>query len=355
MTKVSLIIPIYNTPITPLRECIESILNQSYKNIEVLLINDGSTDNCENICKEYCYDARVKLINKENGGVSSARNVGLQESTGDYVMFVDADDILTVDAVRLMVDGIIENQADIMICNYKRFFTDISKLELLSDIKKCRIFNTSSDLIKLRKKCLHEDDSLGIRFNGAPWGKLYSLNLIKNNDIRFDESLIRSQDNYFNFIVFGVAKKIGYINTSLYLYRYLPTSSVNRFRKNLFDISQKYISCVQRRIEEEGILSEYIDTLSQIKIEKFSEYMSSYIAHPNNTDPINKKVSKLKEIKRRWIEFADENVFFKQFSSYRTKILFKLIIKQRYTLAYLYVKTLNIIKQNIIKLYYIHG
>src|SRR5690606_32725285 len=93
--KISIIIPIYNASAF-LEKCIDSVINQSYDNLEIILINDGSTDSSLDICKKYANsDDRIKLINKENGGVSSARNMGLEVVTGDYIGFVDSDDYIS--------------------------------------------------------------------------------------------------------------------------------------------------------------------------------------------------------------------------------------------------------------------
>lgn len=355
MRKVSIIIPFYNTPSIPLRECIESIQNQSYKNLEILLVNDGSIDDCTKICIEYCDDKRVKLISKENGGVSSARNIGLQEATGDYIMFVDADDMLCIDAVEIMVNSIEQTHADIIICNYKRFYKNIPKLKNTDISEAVSVYENSKDLVKIRKKCLHEDDSLGIKFNGAPWGKLYSVNIIRKNNLKFNQLLIRSQDNYFNFQVFGKAKRIGYINAQLYLYRYLPTSSVNRFRENLFEISQRYLDCIEKQIILENNIPDYNDTITQIKLEKFSEYVYSYISHPKNFDRLNIKISNIKKAEEHWLGNIGTDTILKQVSSKREKILYKLITAKKYTFAYAYTKLLNKLKYYIIKLYYNHG
>lgn len=347
--KVSIIVPIYNIPEIPLRECIESLLNQTYGNIEILLINDGSTNNCENICKEYCCDSRIRFINKENGGVSSARNMGIHLATGEYIMFVDADDRLTLNAIQIMIEEISRTKVDILICGYKRFVSYNKNLDIISNDRNTKVFENSNELVKLRQKCLHEDNILGIRFNGAPWGKLYSNKIIKENNLYFDTSLVRSQDNYFNFIIFYYVKKVGYIDLPLYLYRYIPTSSVNKFRNNLFEISQQYLSKVNYRIKEENITLEFSNTFRNIKVEKFSEYISTYFAHPQNPIPLNQKIKELKQVENIWRITQDREIILKNLDSYRTKLLYRFVFNKQYSIAYFYIKTLKFIKSIIFK------
>ena len=104
--KISVIVPIYN--VAPyLRECIESILNQDYKNLEILLVDDGSTDDCGMICDEYAMvDNRIRVFHKENGGLSSARNLGIKEASGKYISFIDSDDYVAVDFLSTLYNNL---------------------------------------------------------------------------------------------------------------------------------------------------------------------------------------------------------------------------------------------------------
>ena len=113
--KVSIIIPVFNgEPF--LDRCLSSVINQSYNNIEIIIINDGSTDNTQSICESYSKnDPRVIIINKKNEGVSTARNVGLDTAVGDYIYFVDADDYVLEDGIEKLVKKAIDNAADIIV------------------------------------------------------------------------------------------------------------------------------------------------------------------------------------------------------------------------------------------------
>lgn len=124
MEKVTVIVPVYNVELL-LEKCIDSILNQTYKNIEVILVDDGSTDSSSTICDKYKEkDDRIKVIHKENGGLSDARNVGMQEMTGDYVCFIDSDDYIEKDMLKLLLEDIKKSNSDISSCGKIIEYTD---------------------------------------------------------------------------------------------------------------------------------------------------------------------------------------------------------------------------------------
>lgn len=175
---VSIIVPIYNAE-KVIKTCIESILNQTYKDLELLLIDDGSTDNSKNICTKYAdIDGRVKYFHKKNGGVSTARNYGLNNIKGDYVFFLDADDYLDNNAIECLVD----NYSEGTIVGLKH--TNVY-LRHKIEINYNNIYSTE-ELI---------DNILTGKMNGVIWGYLISVKDIKN--IRFDENTYFLEDMLF--------------------------------------------------------------------------------------------------------------------------------------------------------------
>lgn len=136
MDKISIIIPVYNAA-KYLKRCIDSIVSQSYENIEIICVNDGSTDNSLNILKEYADDKRIVIISKENAGVSSARNDAIKASTGDYIAFVDSDDWLEQDAIECLYNAIKEKNVDVVRANYYKEYVDNKQIksEELCDLK----------------------------------------------------------------------------------------------------------------------------------------------------------------------------------------------------------------------------
>lgn len=120
MIKISVIIPVYGVE-KYIRQCLESVIKQTYKNLEIIVVNDGTKDNSMKIVEEYLVDERIKVINKENGGISSARNRGIEEATGEYVSFVDSDDWLEIDLYERIVQILEGNKVDIIVFNYNRY------------------------------------------------------------------------------------------------------------------------------------------------------------------------------------------------------------------------------------------
>lgn len=337
MKLVSLIVPVYKIPSPLLSVCIESLLGQTYLQLEIILVDDGSPDDCGVICERYKdIDKRVIVIHKKNAGVSAARNSGLELASGDYIMFVDADDSLASNAVSNMVDVAQIENADIVICDYLRFFKKIASFPLISTLD-YQTFKNESELISIRKKCLVEDNTFGVRFNGAPWGKLYKKDIIVKG---FKENLVRSQDNYFNFQVFGKAKSISFLNQKLYGYRYLPSSSVNKFRSNLFSISSKYLKSIKNLIEEDDNAKEYFDVYRNVEIEKSLEFCTTFIAHPDNKSSISEKILSLKKMKENWLNDINlGNIDQKHFGGYQS-ILIKQILKERFYVVYYFSKVI---------------
>ena len=120
MKKVSIIIPVYKAE-GYLNKCLESVVNQTYQNLEIILIDDGSPDNCPKMCDDWAKkDKRIKVIHKENGGVSSARNCALDKLTGDYICFVDSDDTIHPKYVEILIRNLKEANADISVCSWKK-------------------------------------------------------------------------------------------------------------------------------------------------------------------------------------------------------------------------------------------
>lgn len=164
MNKVSIIVPIYNEE-ENLKKCIDSLLNQTYKELEIILINDGSTDGSKKIIDSY-KDSRIIAIHKKNSGISDTRNIGIDKSTGDYIMFVDSDDYLELDCIEKLMKIIAEEKSDIVMFNYY-LETPSKKI----DIK----------LPKIDAKTLKEDENLLSKIHLGPCTKIFKKNLIKGN------------------------------------------------------------------------------------------------------------------------------------------------------------------------------
>ena len=209
MKKISIIIPIYNAE-KYLEECLDSIKQQSYKNYEVIMINDGSTDRSESICRKFLEDDRFQIVNQKNKGVAISRNVGLTMAKGEYILFVDSDDWLD----NNMLNELINNAGDdeLLCVGYYNAYEN----------HKLQVTNGKNIVIKqdLKKSIMNDNNIIG----GYLWNKLFDLNIIKQNNIKFDKDINYCEDlifvlNYIRFI-----NRIRYISKPLYFYRMRKTS-----------------------------------------------------------------------------------------------------------------------------------
>ena len=203
---ISVIVPVYNTE-KYLDECIQSILNQSFTDFELLLIDDGSTDRSGAICDQYAAkDERVRVFHTENGGVSSARNVGLDEAKGEWIAFVDSDDWVK----SLFLENFIRYVDDVdIIISY-------SEIETKNGIHKIEI---SSEGIVTNTNFHELFTKYGMTVNTTSWAKLYRKDLIEINKIRFDNRIKMGEDTVFLYTCLLKAEKIFVLNKTDYYYR----------------------------------------------------------------------------------------------------------------------------------------
>ena len=237
-SKVSIIVPIYNAG-EYLNQCVESLTNQSYKNIEILLVNDGSTDKSGEICNELqAQDERIRVIHKENGGAASARNIGVKESSGDYVMFIDADDWFELDTVSTLVSHMDNNQLDVARFNYVREFGDKS-LEKKNTFLEERVYE-GEECKKLCRQVLglvgeELSNPENMNFLASVCFNVYRRDILTSNGLSFvDIKLIGSfVDGSYNFEVFNYVKKFEFINKHFYHYRKTNSGAATaNYRKN---------------------------------------------------------------------------------------------------------------------------
>lgn len=224
---ISIVIPIYNAE-KYLEECLNSIKNQTYKNFEVIMVNDGSKDNSETICMNFLRsDSRFRYLKKENGGVSSARNVGLDNVEGDYITFIDADDWVDENHLEILIDGIIKNNCEVAISSYMRFINtrDTYLINIYSNQEKYLLnygkMNREKFLTELPKLI-----SINNSFNCAV-SKLFSRRLVE--DIRFDSNIIYAEDLDFYFKLYLKANNFIFINAETYIYRQHDKSTTSGF------------------------------------------------------------------------------------------------------------------------------
>lgn len=226
MPKISIIVPVYCAE-SYLERCVESILSQTEKNLELILVDDGSIDNTGKMCDDFARkDARVVVIHQENSGVSIARNKGLAIARGEYIGFVDSDDWIEKNMYERLLKTVKKTDAEIVVCDA---LTVQSNTEKILDTIPPLLQNTT-----LKKEEINSETLLYLA--GAVWRCVYKKDLIKINSIEFPAGIKMSEDRIFNILCMGYAKKIAYLKESYYNRFINLESVVHSFHADYFKL-----------------------------------------------------------------------------------------------------------------------
>ncbi|EPD52348.1 hypothetical protein HMPREF1210_01701 [Paenisporosarcina sp. HGH0030] len=276
----SIIVPVYKVE-KYLSRCVESLINQTFENIEIILVNDGSPDSCPQICDNYAVkDSRIKTIHKENGGLSDARNFGLRQAHGDYLFFVDSDDYIELDTCEQFLSVLGSNNPDIVVGNAKRIENESVKL------MQHQFFNNSQ--IVTGEYYLKKELKSGTMYMTA-WQNLYNKEFLINNKLEFKYGLLH-EDEQFTPRVFLKAEKV--IATDIVFYNYMiredSITTVKNKIKNAEHIMliceelQKIYSEIEnvdlKLLLNDNLVNKYLTTFQVASLHK-SEY--SYLVNNN--------------------------------------------------------------------------
>lgn len=228
MVKISIIIPVYNVE-NYIERCIDSVLNQTISDFEVIIINDGSTDKSGQICDEYMKkDKRIKVYHIENSGASRARNIGIKKSNGKYIAFIDSDDYIKENMYENLVNIADKENLDVVICNY-------NTVDKIGNIIGEPRHSIPCDVV-LQKKGIYNHilkEYYGGNIVGvySLWNKLFNREIIINNNILINEELYMGEDLWFNFDVYLNANKIKAIEDVYYYYELENPNSIMKMNK----------------------------------------------------------------------------------------------------------------------------
>ena len=213
--KISIIIPVYNVE-GYLVECLNSVVNQTYRDIEIIIVNDGSTDSSFSIIQQYqLQDERIKIINQENQGLSAARNAGIKKVSGEYIWFVDSDDYITIDACEKIVEKLKQNNYDLLIVGRFRFGKDYKEYDKIS---------WGVDEIKFGEKYLLGAVSHGV-FTASACNKIVRTTLLEQHNVYFERGILY-EDLYFTFKCLLHAEHIAMLEQPFYFYRQNRNDSI---------------------------------------------------------------------------------------------------------------------------------
>lgn len=254
MKSVSVIIPVYNVE-KYLPKCLDSVINQTYADLEIICVNDGSPDNSSAILEEYAKkDNRIKIINQENTGLSGARNTGIKASTGDYIVFLDSDDWMDTEAIEAAVTVAQNSGSDTVLWGYVREFAEKSVEKKIFDGD--RIFDSAETRDLHRRLAGLKGEELRNPENTdalvTAWGKLYTASVIKENKLQFvDTKIIGTEDLLFNMNYFGFAKKCSFIDKPYNHYRKDNETSLTRsYKAKLFSQWSELYSRIRKYLDE---------------------------------------------------------------------------------------------------------
>ena len=274
--KISIIVPVYNVA-NYIKRCLDSLINQTYKNLELILIDDGSIDNSGNICDEYAKkDSRIIVIHQKNSGVSKARNNGLDKMTGDYVMFVDSDDWIELDACERLIEIITKENLEVLIFNHYKEVTNSSKKH-----KKYRLNNIEGKELNycLQAKILSNSikiQGFDIEGIGFTWNKIISKKII-NIKFPFEKKQAINEDIVFYYNLFEQAQKIGICNEYLYHYRILANSATRKYNKDYLNICDEFYKKINQ-LRKNHINDKYFEESFNIRIiNNFCNALNVYI------------------------------------------------------------------------------
>lgn len=239
--KISYILPIYKVE-KQLPRCIESVINQDYDNIEIILVDDGSPDGCPKICDDFAKkDRRIKVVHKQNQGLGMARNSGMEVASGDFVIFVDSDDFIEPSMGSKLLKALLHSESQVAYCNYCRVDTFHGvKTDVIQTIEKHCFENEEVLKVLLGMFSNYNNNRLDGSINMSVWHSMYDLHFIKDHHILFKtEREYISEDLMFHIDFLTEANRVVFIDDVLYNYDFNPDSLSAKFRPFIFDSSKK--------------------------------------------------------------------------------------------------------------------
>ena len=286
---ISIVIPVYNAE-KYLGGCLNSIQNQTYKNFEVILVNDGSIDNSESICKSFVEAyTRFRYYLKGNGGASSARNFGLNHVTGDYITFIDADDWVEENHLEVLINNIKENNSDMAVSSIKKFDNSNNFYFRVYSNEEKYLLNYNKlnreEFLVILPKLIPANNSYKVAVS-----KLFKKELV--TDVRFDESIVYGEDLEFFFKIYNNINSISYIDEVTYVYRLHDERSSSKFGQLHMEQELAIYKKMYERIEELGLPTiHYVNTLRNLL-----DYRKDYL---DNRDLYNEYVEFIEKIEKK--------------------------------------------------------
>lgn len=281
--EISLIIPVFNVKKT-LKRCMDSVLDQTYDNYEIILVDDGSTDGSEKLCDQYNHIEKVTVIHKENGGLGSARNAGIDIAVGRYICFIDSDDYIKRDYIFELYKSMTKNNSDIVVSGYilkqNKHYIENSPKDIVGYYSGRQYYNFLLEFAK------------GNSYLYFAWNKLYKRSLIVENNIRFIDRHC-AEDMMFNSQYYAVARTISIIRNCIYIYTIENINSLSNKRRSGFWEDMKLVFNSYKLIyKNTKISTSQCRIINNLTFVLLRNTISNYIS--NEKIDINKTVSFVK-------------------------------------------------------------
>ncbi len=301
--KVSIILPIYGVE-RFLDRCIKTIINQTLKEIEIILVDDGSLDKCPKMCDNYALlDSRIKVIHKHNEGLGLARNTGFEHATGEYVAFIDSDDYVDNNMIKILYEYAKRHNLNAAYCGTKIvnkdgcIIEDRLEVETYTELNKTECKQHVLDLIASRER-----KKISSKYMMSVWHSIFNRNFLKEHDINFcSERNFISEDMIFDIDFFSVASKVGFIPYSLYYYCFNQDSLSRQFNINLYGRYKKQYYEVINKLLKYKFTDEEVCIAHKYMLVKTRYYIKHlYLLNKNNKDILEKGLNKVFSDKEMW-------------------------------------------------------
>ena len=351
--QVSIIVPVYNVQ-NYIERCLNSLVNQTFKDIEIITINDGSTDKSLELLNKYAKeDIRVSVIDLGDEGVSYCRNLGIEKANGKYIMFVDSDDWIDSNMVEVMYKKAEENKLDLVMCSYIREFKDRSK-EKIFNLPKEIIYKENEVKNELLRKLvgpIKEELSNPEMLDalGTVWGKLYRADILKENKLKFVDlkEIGSAEDTLFNIFTFNYLKKVMFLNKPMYHYwRDNPKSVTSQYNPKLKEQRKVFFKYISDFIKENNFEQVFEEALNNRICTSILGLGLMECSKNNKINGINKIKNIKNLINEEYIREAYMNLELKYFSIHWR--IFYFFIKNKMSFcSYLMLSTIEFLRTKI--------
>lgn len=335
MTKklVSIIIPVYNAE-KFLDNCILSIRNQTYSGIEIILINDGSNDRSLSICMNHAEkDRRIIVIDQENKGVSAARNAGINKSLGEYILFVDSDDYIETNMIEILINFQKEKTVDIIMFGF--YIDSVGTGKIVASNFSNNTYYGEKEIHSVLPSLIKKE------LINSPWNKLYSRNIIRNNNIKFDETINIGEDLLFNYHVFNNITSLRIVDNNLYHYVVRGNDSLtSKLNTNKYKMLRNVNEYMEKSFQSETNYNEVIEAIKTIQIKNTYSCLLD-LFHKNNKMNYYEKRQFIRNIINEI-----ENTDYIKLNSFKYKILVFILKTRNITFIYVFTYFISIIRKN---------